>query len=335
MSATRTRSRPVPLAQVTPIATARCSARCCTTSARSARAATCRSARGSRPRRSSAWACRGPTRDLAPFMVAEHLLLPDTATRRDLTDENLILDVAARIGSPERLGALTLLAKADAVATGPVGMDPVAPDPGARARRAGCSACSTADDMGDGAGPATHRADRARAGPAGRRARRRGRTVRPAHAARLLPVGGPRTHRARITRRSHPTSGSTEVRATPRPGETAGHLRAAGRRRGPAGPAVVDRGRRRARGAFDPHRAGVHDRRRRRRRPVRGRGRVRARDRRGAVARVPWRAAQGRRGAASRWSTGWRRSGRGTRRPRSSAPDHGGRRQRASRTTQP
>ena len=61
----------------------------------------------------------GSSRDLASFMVAEHLLLPDTATRRDLTDENLILDVAVRIGSPERLAALTLLARADAIATGP------------------------------------------------------------------------------------------------------------------------------------------------------------------------------------------------------------------------
>jgi [protein-PII] uridylyltransferase len=67
---------------------------------------------------------RGPTRDLATFMVAEHLVLPDTATRRDLTDENLILDVAARVGSPERLAALTLLAKADAVATGPAAWTP-------------------------------------------------------------------------------------------------------------------------------------------------------------------------------------------------------------------
>ncbi|MGH2539499.1 MAG: HD domain-containing protein [Actinomycetota bacterium] len=62
---------------------------------------------------------RGEARDLAAFMVSEHLLLPDTATRRDLTDENLILDVAARIGSPDRLAALTLLARADATATGP------------------------------------------------------------------------------------------------------------------------------------------------------------------------------------------------------------------------
>jgi [protein-PII] uridylyltransferase len=65
-----------------------------------------------------------PTRDLAAFMVAEHLLLPDTATRRDLTDENLILDVAARIGTPQRLAALYLLARADAAATGPAAWTP-------------------------------------------------------------------------------------------------------------------------------------------------------------------------------------------------------------------
>jgi [protein-PII] uridylyltransferase len=57
--------------------------------------------------------------DLVAFMVAEHLLLPDTATRRDLTDENLILDVAATVGSLERLAALYVLAVADAAATGP------------------------------------------------------------------------------------------------------------------------------------------------------------------------------------------------------------------------
>lgn len=59
------------------------------------------------------------TVELARSMVANHLLLPDTATRRDLTDDDLILDVAARIGTPERLAALYLLAKADARATGP------------------------------------------------------------------------------------------------------------------------------------------------------------------------------------------------------------------------
>jgi len=58
-------------------------------------------------------------RALASFMVAQHLLLPDTATRRDLTEEDLILDVAAKVGTPERLRALVLLAEADALATGP------------------------------------------------------------------------------------------------------------------------------------------------------------------------------------------------------------------------
>jgi [protein-PII] uridylyltransferase len=66
----------------------------------------------------------GRPRELAEFMVAEHLLLPDTATRRDLTDENLILGVAARIGSSERLAALALLAMADAAATGPAAQTP-------------------------------------------------------------------------------------------------------------------------------------------------------------------------------------------------------------------
>ena len=60
-----------------------------------------------------------PARDLVRFLVDRHLLLPDTATRRDLSDENLVLDVAAAVGSPDRLAALYLLAKADAEATGP------------------------------------------------------------------------------------------------------------------------------------------------------------------------------------------------------------------------
>ena len=64
------------------------------------------------------------TRELATFMVAEHLLLPDTATRRDLTEENLVIDVAARVGSPPRLAALWLLAEADARATGPAAWTP-------------------------------------------------------------------------------------------------------------------------------------------------------------------------------------------------------------------
>ena len=65
-----------------------------------------------------------PTRALVRFAVVEHLLLSDTATRRDLTDDDLILDVAARIETPERLAALYLLAKADALATGPSAWTP-------------------------------------------------------------------------------------------------------------------------------------------------------------------------------------------------------------------
>ncbi len=65
-----------------------------------------------------------PTRDLAVFLVAEHLLLSDTATRRDLGDDDLILDVAARVGEPERLAALYLLTLADAAATGPLAWTP-------------------------------------------------------------------------------------------------------------------------------------------------------------------------------------------------------------------
>ena len=65
-----------------------------------------------------------PLRDLVRFMVSQHLLLPDTATRRDLSDENLVLDVAAAVGSSERLAALYLLAKADAEATGPAAWTP-------------------------------------------------------------------------------------------------------------------------------------------------------------------------------------------------------------------
>jgi [protein-PII] uridylyltransferase len=59
------------------------------------------------------------TRERALFLVEEHLLLSDTAVRRDLSDENLVLDVAARVRDPERLAMLYLLTVADAGATGP------------------------------------------------------------------------------------------------------------------------------------------------------------------------------------------------------------------------
>ncbi|HWH31823.1 MAG TPA: HD domain-containing protein, partial [Egibacteraceae bacterium] len=52
-------------------------------------------------------------------LVRHHLLLPDTATRRDLDDEDEIAGVAAAVGSVEVLDGLYLLSLADARATGP------------------------------------------------------------------------------------------------------------------------------------------------------------------------------------------------------------------------
>ncbi|HWO70438.1 MAG TPA: ACT domain-containing protein [Actinomycetota bacterium] len=63
-------------------------------------------------------------RDLASFLVEHHLLLSDTATRRDLEDDDLVLDVAATVGDQGRLAALYLLTVADARATGPAAWTP-------------------------------------------------------------------------------------------------------------------------------------------------------------------------------------------------------------------
>jgi len=60
-----------------------------------------------------------PTRGRTLFLVREHLLLADTASRRDLSDENLVIDVAARVGDPEGLAMLYVLTVADAESTGP------------------------------------------------------------------------------------------------------------------------------------------------------------------------------------------------------------------------
>jgi [protein-PII] uridylyltransferase len=58
------------------------------------------------------------------FLVREHLLLSDSATRRNIEDEDLVLRVAARVGTSERLGMLYLLTVADATATGPTACTP-------------------------------------------------------------------------------------------------------------------------------------------------------------------------------------------------------------------
>ena len=53
------------------------------------------------------------------FLVRYHLLLVETATRRDLNDERSIVQCAQTIESVERLKMLYLLTWADSKATGP------------------------------------------------------------------------------------------------------------------------------------------------------------------------------------------------------------------------
>ncbi len=52
-------------------------------------------------------------------LVAQHLLLPDVATRRDLADPATVAYVADRVGSVEALQLLWSLTEADSLATGP------------------------------------------------------------------------------------------------------------------------------------------------------------------------------------------------------------------------
>lgn len=63
-----------------------------------------------------------PPADVAAVerLVAQHLLLPDTATRRDLSDPVTISFVAERVVDLATLELLHALARADAAATGPV-----------------------------------------------------------------------------------------------------------------------------------------------------------------------------------------------------------------------
>jgi [protein-PII] uridylyltransferase len=58
------------------------------------------------------------------FLVREHLLLPDTATRRDLDDTALLERLAEQIGTRQRLQMLYLLTVADSKATGPAVWSP-------------------------------------------------------------------------------------------------------------------------------------------------------------------------------------------------------------------
>ncbi|HEX9775283.1 MAG TPA: [protein-PII] uridylyltransferase [Actinomycetota bacterium] len=79
------------------------------------------SARGARIARSVAQRMRlDPVRTATlVWLVENHLVLVDAATRRDLGDENLVVEVAERIGDAARARLLFLLSVADGRATGP------------------------------------------------------------------------------------------------------------------------------------------------------------------------------------------------------------------------
>ncbi|MFD6712318.1 protein-PII uridylyltransferase [Micromonospora sp. TSRI0369] len=57
--------------------------------------------------------------DLIGMLVRLHLLLPDVATRRDLSDPKTVAGVAERVGDTATLELLHALVRADAAATGP------------------------------------------------------------------------------------------------------------------------------------------------------------------------------------------------------------------------
>lgn len=57
--------------------------------------------------------------DLLQFLVAQHLLLMDSASLRDLADEEMLAHCALTIASPQQLDQLVLLSFADMMSTGP------------------------------------------------------------------------------------------------------------------------------------------------------------------------------------------------------------------------
>lgn len=60
--------------------------------------------------------------DLLQFLVSQHLLLMDSASLRDLSDEQMLASCRSAVASPLRLDLLTLLSFADMAATGPKGL---------------------------------------------------------------------------------------------------------------------------------------------------------------------------------------------------------------------
>lgn len=63
-------------------------------------------------------------REDVAWLVRNHLLLAEAATRRDIRDEKMIVELADKIGTHGRLRLLFLLTVADALATSPAGWTP-------------------------------------------------------------------------------------------------------------------------------------------------------------------------------------------------------------------
>ena len=231
------------------------------------------------------------TRDLAHFLVSEHLLLPDTATRRDLEDDDLVLDVASRIGDPERLAALYLLAVGDAAATGPSAWTPwrqtLIRELVAKVQRVldrGEAGPETAERLAERADALRSLLPHVPESELQRFLLRMPRSyllsLSPARIAEHHPIVAP------------PLTG-VEVRTLERPGARPGTQEAHGRRGRPPRSALTDRGSALVGRVVDPVGTGLHDLGRHRRGRVRGRGGVRGGDRRGTLARVPHDAPQG------------------------------------------
>ncbi|MFA5891735.1 MAG: [protein-PII] uridylyltransferase [Actinomycetota bacterium] len=65
-----------------------------------------------------------PRRGRVAWLVRHHLVLADTASRRDINDENLVVDLASRAEDAQLLRMLFLLTVADGRATGPTAWSP-------------------------------------------------------------------------------------------------------------------------------------------------------------------------------------------------------------------
>ena len=94
-------------------------ARCCTTSARDTRPTTRKSAPTPRRRWRARIGLDDHGTDVLVWLVRNHLLLADTATRRDLSDPATITRFARAVGDSERLDLLYALTIGDSRATGP------------------------------------------------------------------------------------------------------------------------------------------------------------------------------------------------------------------------